>query len=400
MIRETCGGCGSRLLQEFLDLGYSPLADAFVASPDQVQVQYPLKLMVCADCYLVQLRDVVPDEELFNADYTFYSGASEPIRRYYAAYAKELMNRFEQGQRLTVEIACNDGSLLRHFHQAGWKTVGIDPAAGPAKLAEDAGLDIVVEPFNAPLAEEIRVIHGTAGLIIANNVLAHVADPIDFLKGVSHLLAPDGVAVMEVQYLGDLIAGNMFDHIYHEHRFYYSLTSLRHLFWQAGMTITGARHTEPQGGSLRIIAVKKGAGTDTYARVTNERWLQRPSTYESFQGHVDRVRGRLLQLIFEHQDWRIAGFGATAKSTTLLNFCGIDDHLLDYVVDTTPAKVGRYTPGTHIPIISPEQELAKGYPDAYLLLAWNYLGSILRKSDITAPRSTKWIVPIPMPVIL
>jgi len=397
MNRDICGGCSSRNLHKFLDLGQTPLADNFVTNPTVKPKLYPLQLLVCTDCFLVQLSEIVPDEELFNAEYTFYSGASEPIQRYHAAYAKELINRFEQGRDLTVEIACNDGSLLQHFHNAGWKTLGVDPATGPAAIARDKGMEVITEPFNLDLAEEIRLERGRAGLIIANNVLAHVVDPKNFLAGVSRLLAPNGVVIMEVQYLGDLIAGNMFDHVYHEHRFYYSLTTLRRLFHQAGMVITGFRNTEPQGGSLRILAVRNG--TDPYSQMTNENWLRRTETYMGFQGQINRVKDRLQQLIHA-QHGRLAGYGATAKSTTLLNVCEINDTVLDYVVDTTPAKIGKYTPGTNIPIISPEREQVFGYPDAYLLLAWNYLGAILRRSDITSPNSTKWIVPIPMPVIL
>jgi len=397
MTRDICGGCSSSNLHKFLDLGSSPLADNFITAPSEVVKRYPLQLLLCTDCYLVQLSEVVPDDELFNKEYTFYSGASEPIRQYYATYAKNLINRFDQGRHLTIEIACNDGTLLQHFHHAGWKTLGVDPAAGPAAIAQEQGMEVITKPFNLELAEQICSEQGQAGLIIANNVLAHVADPNDFLAGVAHLLAPGGVVVMEVQYLGDLIAGNMFDHVYHEHRFYYSLSALRRLFGRVRLVITGAQYTQPQGGSLRIVAVRDGV--DPYSRVSNEDWLQHVETYTAFQGQVDRVRNRLLQLVHD-QPGRIAGYGATAKSTTLLNACGIDHTVLDYVVDTTPAKIGKYTPGTNIPIVSPEQEQAWGYPDAYLLLAWNYLGAILRRSDITSLDSTRWIVPIPMPVIL
>lgn len=398
MLREFCGGCGGDSLEEFLHLGYSPPADAFLRSPSDPETTYELGLNFCHECKLVQLTEVVPDEELFNEDYTFYSGASKPIQEYNRIYAKELINRFaEIGRDLTVEIACNDGDLLQHFDQAGWKTLGIDPAGGPTTVArEEKGLNVATVPFNLETAETIRTDHGRAGLIIANNVLAHVADPNDFLQGVKRLLRPGGVVVMEVQYLGDLIAGNMFDHVYHEHRFYFSLTTLRGLFARNGLVITGARRTAPQGGSLRIIAVHNGI--DPYTRLTNENWLSQISTYATMQGRIDHVRDRLLTIMHNSGFNTIAGYAATAKSTTLLNYCMIRD--LEYIVDTTPAKIGRFTPGTHIPIISPEQELHRGYPDAYLLLAWNYLGAILRNSDIANKHSSKWIVPIPMPVIL
>lgn len=397
MIRDTCAGCGSMELFRFLELGSSPLADNFISDPAAVEPMYDLSLLVCEMCYLVQLEEVVPDEELFNKDYTFYSSTSEPIRKYHKDYAAELLTQFEQGQRLTVEIASNDGSLLKHFHTNGWKSLGIDPAGGPSDAARELGLDIITAPFNAALATDVRDDYGHAGLIIANNVLAHVTDPLDFLAGVERLLAPDGVAVIEVQNLDSLLVGNMFDHVYHEHRFYYSTASLLDMLNRVGLDMVDIRYTEPQGGSIRVVAAKN---VPHPVRVNQGAWLQQTSTYESFQGRVNYVRNHLLRLIYEGRFRKIAGYGATAKSTTLLNFCDLDESVIDYVVDTTPAKVGKFTPGTHIPIISPEQEQEQGYPDAYLLLAWNYLGPILRKSDLTQQSSTRWIVPIPMPVIL
>lgn len=401
MIREECASCGSMELRFFLELGSTPLAGAFMDKVDDDPDTYDLSLLVCENCFLVQLREVVPDEVLFNQDYMFYSSTLAPIQRYHRDYALDLIQRYPyQGQKLTVEIASNDGSLLRHFAEHGWPTVGIDPAGGPSQVARDSGLEtILTQSFNRQLAQDVRAEHGQAGLIIANNVLAHVADPHDFLNGVADLLAPDGVAVFEVQYLGDLLAGNMFDHVYHEHRFYFSINSLSNLLQRAGLHIQGIRKTEPQGGSIRV-SVSKDWTKARHHQLYTESWLRNIDTYSSFQGRVQHVAHRLFSLIDQHRYGTIAGFGATAKSTTLLNFCGLDSDLIDYVVDTTPAKVGKFTPGTRIPIISPEQELERGYPDLYLLLAWNYLGSVLRKSDLSHYKSTKWLVPIPYPVVL
>lgn len=401
MIREECASCGSMELRFFLELGSTPLAGAFMDKVDDDPDTYDLSLLVCENCFLVQLREVVPDEVLFNQDYMFYSSTLAPIQRYHRDYALDLIQRYPyQGQKLTVEIASNDGSLLRHFAEHGWPTVGIDPAGGPSQVARDSGLEtILTQSFNRQLAQDVRAEHGQAGLIIANNVLAHVADPHDFLNGVADLLAPDGVAVFEVQYLGDLLAGNMFDHVYHEHRFYFSINSLNNLLQRAGLHIQGIRKTEPQGGSIRV-SVSKDSTKARHHQLYTESWLRNIDTYSSFQGRVQHVAHRLFSLIDQHRYGTIAGFGATAKSTTLLNFCGLDSDVIDYIVDTTPAKVGKWTPGTRIPIISPEQELERGYPDLYLLLAWNYLGSVLRKSDLSHYQSTKWLVPIPYPVVL
>lgn len=403
MIREQCANCGSRDLDPFLELGSTPLADAFMDKVDDDPGYYDLTLLVCHMCRLVQLRELVPDELLFNQDYMFYSSTSAPLRRYHQEYAADLIARFpEQGQKLTVEIASNDGSLLHHFADVGWPILGIDPAGGPSQAARDNyGLEILTQPFNRAMVQDVCEGYGQAGLVIANNVLAHVQDPNDFLSGVADLLAPDGMAVFEVQYLGDLLAGNMFDHVYHEHRFYYSINSLGELLNRAGLNIYSVRKTEPQGGSIRVTATKQLTKNIPY-QIMMETWLQDLATYASFQGRIRHVAKRLVSLFLQTkgQHGTAAGFGATAKSTTLLNFCGLGDDLIDYVVDTTPAKVGKWTPGTRIPIISPEQELERGYPDLYLLLAWNYLGSVLRKSDLSHYKSTKWLVPIPYPVVL
>lgn len=402
MLRSECANCGCADLKTFLDLGQTPLADAFMATPDENPTKYDLSLLVCPQCYLVHLSEIVPDELLFNHGYTFYSSTSPPIQRYHREYADEMIRWFpEQGQRLTVEIASNDGSLLQHLMAQGWPTLGIDPAGGPSQIAADHGLDIITQPFSRELAEQVRISHGQAGLIIANNVLAHVQDPNDFLKGVAELLHPDGAFVLEVQYLGDLLAGNMFDHVYHEHRFYFSLDSVTNLLNRAGLKVWSVRRTQPQGGSLRVVAIKgKDSRNSIYDKMASEQWLRQPETYESFQGRIGHIKTRLMTLLFEQGAKNVAGYGATAKSTTLLNTCGLDSNYIQYIVDTTPAKVGKYTPGTRIPIISPEQEQERGYPDLYLLLAWNYLGAILRKSDLSQDRSTKWLVPIPLPIIL
>jgi len=404
MLRENCAGCGAGLhdMEIFLNLGKTPLANSFTTEPfDPAEVFYDLSVLVCRQCFLVQLYQVIPGDLMFNKEYTFYSGTSPEKVRYHQRYAKELIQGHVQAPRLTVEIGSNDGDLLRHFEEIGWPVLGVDPSEGPAEVAIERGVPTITEPFGYAQATAIRESHGQAGLIIANHVLAHVHDPLDFLRGIEHLLTPDGLAVIEVQYLGDLIAGNAFDHIYHEHRFYFSLYSLQQLLERANLYVRWARLTEPQGGSLQVAVVKNRQRWPGNFMIGQEKWLTDIATYHSFQGRVRHVASALKRLLTAGwTDGKLAGYGAAAKSTTLLNFCQIDDTILSYVVDTTPAKIGKFTPGTGIPIISPEQEQERGYPEAYLLLAWNYLGPLLRRSDITTEHSTRWIVPIPMPVIL
>lgn len=389
----SCRSCRSPGLVPFLDLGTSPLADAFPRSPYEPEAFYPLRLAVCESCWLVQLLDVVPDAKLYNADYGFYTGASPSSIAYFAEYADWAMGRWPD-KRLVVEIASNDGTLLSHFAKAGYPAVGVEPSANVAQVALGAGLEVLVEPFGRKAAADIVSAHGHAGLVIANNVVAHVSDLDDFLGGIADLLASDGRAIIEFQYVADLLTGNQFDHVYHEHRSYFSLTSLGYALERHGLAWLSAHETPAQGGSLRVVVLR---GPRIGREVQdNERWLTRMSAYAGMQGRVERVRERLLGLIEgEHRnEHRLAGYAASAKSTTLLNYCGIGPATVPYVLDTTPAKIGRYTPGTHIPIV------AKAEADTYLLLAWNYLPGVLRRERAFLDRGGRFIVPIPQPVLL
>ena len=389
--RTACGNCRSPNLHSFLDLGASPLADAFPET-DAPELAYPLELAVCTDCWLVQLMEVVPGSVLYDGDYGFYTGASPSSILYFSEYAKWALDRFgDQAHKLTVELASNDGTLLRHFARAGCPVLGVEPASNVVP----SDLPTVVAPFGRRVAADIFGDRGPAGLIIANNVVAHVEDLDDFLGGMHDLLAPDGLAIIEVQYVGDLLTGNQFDHVYHEHRSFFSLGSLATTLAARGLHVLAYGFTSAQGGSLRVVASKRRS---TQVAPESEEWLRSLSAYDGFQGRVDRVRDRLLDLLRQEERARrtVAGYGASAKSTTLLNYCGIGPDMLDYVADATPAKVGRLTPGTHIPILGPDDR----EPDTYLLLAWNYLAGVLRRERDYMQRGGRFIVPIPVPVVL
>lgn len=392
MNRKVCGGCQGTDLEVVLDLVKSPLANAFLDSPDQPEELYPLRLVMCMSCFLVQMEYVVPDSVLFDNN-MFYTGTSSPELQ--EPIARKLMNRYgDNGPLKTLEIGCNDGSLMHYFDNAGWPIVGVDPAQGPAQMARDRGLDVLGMPFGTDAAEGIRAESGQMDLIIGNNVLAHVSDLNDFLEGVRRLLKPDGRAVFQFQYLGDLVAGNMFDHVYHEHRYFFSLDALQEQLIRHGLVPNYFWRTTAQGGSIQAEITHGTTGLRNL-----DPWLHSRREMLSLQSRATYIVGKLLSLIGMFKN--VAGYGASAKSTTLLNYARIDT--LDYIVDLTPVKWGKYTPGTHIPIISPEQEQERDYPDAYLLLVWNYLGRILRESkDYFGPdqQSAKWIVPIPFPQVL
>lgn len=408
MKREVCGSCSGTELELILDLGLSPIADAYTATPDEPSPHYPLQLAVCHGCWLVQLLEVVDQKTLFGTGYSFYSSASAPLSAYHETYAYDIINaqkKLEHGQPLVVEVGCNDGDMLRHFAVNRWRTVGVDPAEGPAAVARTRADVVLNQGFTHELARELRGTYGPADVVIANHVLAHVEDVNTVMAGISALLATQGRAFIEVQYLPDLLLGNAFDLVYHEHRNFFSLSSLENVAARHGMHVSNLWTTQRQGGSLRM-ELRRGADT-TWAswRVENlrksETWLNQPRAYAGLQGRAERLRTRLLQLLEQQNGGHIVGYGAPAKATTLLNFCDLDASDIKYVTDTTAAKQNRFIPGTGIEIISP-QDAAYEYDrvDTYLLLAWNYASQIMSK-EITFTRSGgRWIIPIPVPTLI
>jgi methylation protein EvaC len=375
-----------------LDLGKTPLADAFPHTAQEPEVYYPLVVVVCRSCTLVQLEDVVPDALLYGADYAFHSSASPVISAYHRQYGQWLMDRYgDKARALTVEIACNDGSLLSVLHTAGARVVGVDPATSAVEAARARGLSVVDRPFDQALAAALRDQWGPAGLVVANNVLAHVADLHGFLAAVEYLMAPDGVAVVEFQYLPDLLIGNQWDHVYHEHRFYLSVNALIPILRRYGLHIVHLLRTPMQGGSVRLSLTKAAGPVVMFPREDRLMVL-----LAGFQVRVDYLARRTAELVRQQQG-RVAGYGATAKSATLLSYCGIGPSELEYIVDTTPGKVGRVTPGTHIPVVAPGDQPV---PDVYLLTAWNYLGRVLSNERSFCDNGGRFLVPIPAPVLL
>ena len=394
MKRTSCSACGHVELDTFLNLGDSPIADAYTASPSDPSPRYPLEVAVCAKCRLVQLLEVVDHDVLFGTGYSFYSSASAPLSAYHAAYARDLRaahpHLVRQG---VVEVGCNDGDLLRHFSDVEHR--GVDPAGGPTALARTRGLEVETRPFGLAAAHELRDRRGRQGIVIANHVLAHVADVADVLGGVRALLRADGRAVVEVQYLPDLLVNNAFDLVYHEHRNFFSLSSLEQAALRHGLHVVDAELTDRQGGSLRATLATTPRPLVRVDRIReSETWLNSWSAYEGMQGRAERIRARLWDVLAgELRAGRtLAGYGAPAKASTLLAFCGLDVDTLPFVVDTTAAKQGRHIPGTGIPILPPD---VAPHVDSFLLLSWNYARQILRNNP-----GHRWIVPIPAPVVL
>ena len=298
-----------------------------------------------------------------------------------------------------VEIGCNDGDFLHHF--ANYPHLGVDPAEGPAAVAADRGLQVMVTSFGLGAAHEIRDRIGRQGLIFANHVLAHVADVGDMLAGISALLNGVGLAMIEVQYLPDMLVNNGFDLVYHEHRNFFSLTSLEQALVRHGLYVVNAKLTARQGGSLRVTVAKTpyAASAVVESLRASERWLDSYSAYEGMQGRAERIRERLVSLIYDQhdQDFKVAMYGAPAKATTLMNFCQLSVDDIAYCVDSTPAKQGRHIPGTGIQILAPELILPPELRPStiYVLAAHNYAREIMRANP-----ETRWILPLPAPVLL
>jgi hypothetical protein len=383
----------------------SPIADAYTSSPDEFSDRYPLEVAVCEKCYLVQLLEILDQKTLFGTGYSFYSSASRPLSIYHERYAHEVIRThgYRTG-RPVVEIGCNDGDMLQHFDRAGYTTIGVDPAEGPAEKAMGRGLCVIMEPFTQQVAARIVDDYGQAGVVIANHVLAHVESVTETLAGIGELLHDDGVALVEVQYLPDLLVNNAFDLVYHEHRNFFSLSSLQTATKRWGLWPQDVKLTDRQGGSLRVV-LRPHRGRPSArveALLAAEQWLRTPDAYAGLQGRAERLRARLRDLLGERiaMTDRIVGYGAPAKATTLLNFCGITDVWVKKIYDTTEAKQGRYVPGTGIKIEKPPTYTEMDGIDTVLLLAWNYAETIMRRHVSFTQRGGRWIVPVPAPTLL
>lgn len=398
----TCHICQSKKLHRFLSLGPIPLANSFL-QPNQLGVTepyYPLDVCFCSNCGLVQLAQVITPEILFK-DYAYLTGTSEPMKAHFAKLAESIIERFSLTEgNLVLDIGSNDGTLLENFQRYGMRVLGIEPATNVAKLALLRGVETLDDFFDEGLARRICLDRGQPRVILGTNVLAHVADLEGFLRGVNHLLANDGVFVIEVPYLVDMLSKVEFDTIYHEHLRYFAVRPLVTLFSKFGMGIVDAERVNVHGGSLRVYVQKfirslPSSGTELLSLETETK-VDSLETYQKFAEDVSRIKEELLSLLkaLKNRGAKITGYGAPAKGNILLNYCKIGTDILDYITDTTPFKQGCYTPGMHIPIF-PESHFHEFLPDYALLLAWNYADEILQKEHEYRQAGGKFIVPIP-----
>ncbi|OFV93301.1 MAG: SAM-dependent methyltransferase [Acidobacteria bacterium RIFCSPLOWO2_12_FULL_65_11] len=401
----SCRFCQEQLHLTFVDLGMSPLCESYVRADQlhQMEAFYPLHVYVCERCHLVQLQQFVDPKEIFG-EYAYFSSYSESWLEHARQYTEAIVARFGLDERRSVvELASNDGYLLRNFVARGIPAFGIEPAANVAEAAIRQGVPTRVAFFGLALANELVAEGKSADLIVANNVLAQVPDLNDFVSGMRMLLKSDGVITAEVPHLLRLILENQFDTIYHEHFSYFSFITIESIFAAHRLVLFDVEELPSHGGSLRIYArheadTSKVAGDRVHALrdCEVEAGLNRVETYGRFGEQVKRTKRRLLDFLIDAKQngKSIAGYGAPGKGNTLLNYCGIRTDFLDYTVDRNPYKQGKFTPGTHIPILAPEKIL-ETRPDYVLILPWNLRDEIIRQMAVVGRWGGKFVVPIP-----
>jgi SAM-dependent methyltransferase len=401
----SCRFCRAPLRHTFVDLGMSPLCQTHI-SPEQLNQTepfYPLRAFVCEGCFLVQLDEYVSPAEIFT-EYAYFSSYSESWVEHARRYAEAMIRRLDLGaQSRVVELASNDGYLLQHFVRAGIPVLGIEPAANVAKVAAQKGIPTLVRFFGRDTARDIAEEVGRADLLLGNNVLAHVPRLNDFVAGMKALLKPGGVITMEFPHLYRLMEGNQFDTIYHEHFSYFSFFTAEKVFAAHGLTLFDVEELPTHGGSLRIYArhvenraLPVSAAVETLRRRELDAGVTRLETYASFDERVKETKRALLEFLIQAKraGKRLAGYGAPGKGNTLLNYCGIRTDFLDYTVDRSPYKQGKFTPGTRIPILHPDR-IAQTRPDYVFILPWNLKDEIVQQMAHVRDWGGKFVVPIP-----
>jgi SAM-dependent methyltransferase len=405
-----CRACRAPLSQVFLDLGAAPPSNAYL-SPEALrapEVHYPLRVFVCSACRLVQTEDFVGADALFAADYAYFSSTSQSWLAHAARYAAMVARRLALGPgSLVVELASNDGYLLRNFVAAGIPCLGVEPTASTAAAAEALGIPVLREFFGAALAARMVADGQAADLVIGNNVYAHVPDIVDFTAGIAALLRPEGVVTLEFPHLMRLVEHGQFDTVYHEHFSYLSLLVVERLFAGAGLRVFDVEELPTHGGSLRVWGCRAAAGHAEVPRLAalraeeRARGMDGDAYYAGFQARAERIKDDLLRFLLAARDGgrRVAGYGAAAKGNTLLNFAGVRRDLLPYVCDAAPSKQGRYLPGSRIPVLPPAA-LIDDAPDHVLILPWNIADEVRAQLAPLAARGTTFVTAVPRLTVL
>lgn len=409
MSRPSCRFCGSALEHTFIDLGMSPLANAYLHA-DQLnrpELLYPLHARVCANCYLVQLPQLESPQNIFE-NYSYFSSFSESWLRHACEFAAGIIDRLcLNSQSFVMEIGSNDGYLLQYFKQRGISVLGVEPARNVAQEAKKKGIPILARFFNMEAARELALHGQVADLLICNNVLAHVPDLNDFVSAMKAVLKPQGLISIEFPHILRLIEGNQFDTIYHEHFSYFSLCAAEKILNHYGLAVTDVEEIPTHGGSLRLLASHAENATSIHPRVSQLKKREEKAgllslgVYRSFAGKARETRRELFELLtsLKKAGKTIVGYGAPAKATTLLNYCGIGRDFMAYTVDISPYKQNMFLPGTHIPICHPDK-IRQTKPDYILILPWNLRDEIVHQMSDVRRWGGRFIVPIPKPEVL
>jgi SAM-dependent methyltransferase len=405
----NCRTCGGSELEQFLDLGFTPPADRFLRAEQllEPEVHYPLGVLMCAQCGLAQLNHVVPPELLYQQDYPYEASMTRTGRIHWGEFARTTRARFDLGSAdLVIDIGSNVGVLLDAFKNEGVRTLGIEPAGNIAAIARQNGIETLNDFFSIDVARNVVNDKGPASVITATNVFAHVDDLTSFIKAVDILLAPNGVLIIEAPYFTNLLEQLEYDTIYHEHLSYLSVKPLLAFFRRVGMEVFRIEQRDIHGGSFRIHVARAGrmqvsAKVGALLRQEEAKGVHSRETLDQFARKVEKNRDDLNWLLYslKREGKRIAAASAPAKGMTLLNFCRLGTETLDFVTEKSTLKIGKYTPGTHIPVVS-DDELIERRPDYALLLAWNFADEIINNLAAYRAKGGKFIIPIPEPRIV
>ena len=411
MYNLKCRFCDAAIDQTFIDLGTSPIANSYVKPGNFMRMEpfFALHAFVCGECFLVQLPNMESREHIFNEEYAYFSSYSASVLAHSKAYVEMMVARFGfDATSQVIEVASNDGYLLKYFQERGVKVLGIEPSGSVAAAAEASGVPSRVRFFGVETATALKAEGFSADLMLGNNVMAHVPDLNDFVGGFPILVKPGGIVTIEFPHLLRTIEDLYYDQVYHEHYSYLSLVTVEKIFAAHGMTLFDVEEIEPQGGSLRIFACHAGDETHPVtARVgaLREReiaaGLTSPEGYRAFAERVQETKRDLLRFLMEAKEAgeTVVGYGAPAKATTLLNYCGVKTDMIDYTVDISPYKHGNLLPGTRIPIHPPERIL-ETKPDYVLILAWNIKDEIMRNMAAVRDWGGRFVVPLPRVAVL
>jgi SAM-dependent methyltransferase len=402
----NCRHCKKSLQHTFLDLGFAPPSNAYIDKEglNKPEIYYPLRVRVCDNCWLVQTEDYTDADALFTSKYAYFSSTSSSWMKHAEDYTEKMIEEFNlNSDSYVIEVASNDGYLLKNFFAAGIPCLGIEPTKSTADVSEKIGIPVLRKFFNKALGKELAAKGKQADLIICNNVFAHVPDINDFTLGLKQILKPGGIITLEFPHLMQLIKHVQFDTIYHEHYSYFSLHTVSKIFEAAGLRICNVEELSTHGGSLRAYGCHFNENFKTQKSVSKliqkekiEHGLQQLDTYLGFQPRAEKIKDDLLSFLIEQKriGKKVVAYGAAAKGNTLLNYAGIKSDLLTFVCDAALAKQGQFMPGSHIPILLPEF-LQKALPDYVLILPWNIADEVIQQNADLKKKGVKFVISVP-----